>query len=120
MTKQFIELPDQVKGEWCNVRLASQAADLVIPETVEEIDYQSLKGKWARDLLTGDLKAAHKSWGKWQGFTGGDPWEDDGWRNFQELKRFGETLWKDFDASRFRELVYLRSFISYWAGVDSE
>jgi hypothetical protein len=118
MATQFIDLPDRIKGDWCNVELAAQVAGSVNPETVDEIDYQFLKGKWARDLLTGDLKAAHKSWGKWQGFTGEDPWEDIGWRNFLELQRFGERLWKDFDASQFRELLWLRTFVSYWPGVD--
>jgi hypothetical protein len=120
MTKatQFIDLPDLIKGDWCNVELAAQVDDSINPEMVEEIDYQFLKGRWARDLLVGDLKAAHKAWGRWKGFTGGDPWEDPGWSNFLELQRFGETLWEDFDASRFRELVWLSTFISYWPGVD--
>ena len=115
---RFIDLPDWIKGDWCNVELAEQASDSVILGTVEEIDRQFLKSQWARDLLIGDLKAAHKSWGKWQGFTGGDPWEDVGWRNFLKLQRLGERLWKDFDASRFRDFVWLRTYISYWPGVE--
>jgi hypothetical protein len=105
MATKSVDLPDLFKGDWCNVELAAQVDDPVTRETFEEIDYQILKGHWARDLLVGDLKAAHKSWGRWQGFTGGDPWEDLGWRNFLELQRFGERLWEDFDASQFRELA---------------
>jgi len=119
METQFFDLPDRIKGDWCNVELAAQAADSMTPETDEEIDSEFLKSLWARDLLKGDLKAAHKSWGRWQGFTGGDPWEDLGWRNFLELQKFGDRLWKDFDASRFRELLWLRTFISYWPGLGS-
>ncbi len=73
MATQFIDLPHRIKGEWCNIELAAQVDDSLTPETVEEIDYQLLKVQWARDLLIGDLKAAHKSWGKWKGFTGQDP-----------------------------------------------
>jgi hypothetical protein len=118
MAIQFIDLPDRIKGDWCNFELAEQASGSSTAETEEEIDHKFLKGQWARDLLIGDLKAAHKSWGKWQGFTGRDPWEDPGWRNFLELQRFGDSLWKDFDASRFRELEWLRTLISYWPGGD--
>ena len=114
METLLIDLPDWIKGDWCNVELAEEASDSVILGTVEEIDHQFLKSQWARDLLIGDLKAAHKSWGKWQGFTGGDPWEDDGWRNFLELQRFGESLWEDFDASRLEEYAWFRTYISYW------
>jgi hypothetical protein len=118
METMLTDLPDWIKGDWCNVELAEQVDDPVTPETVEEIDHQFLKCQWARDLLGGDLKDAHKSWGRWQGFSGGDPWEDQGWRNFLELQRFGERLWNDFDASRFRDFVWLRTYISYWSGAD--
>jgi len=118
METLLTDLPDRIKGDWCDVDLAEQADDPVTTETVEEIDHQFLKRQWAKYLLIGDLKAAHKSWGKWQGFTGGDPWEDVGWRNFLELQRFGETLWKDFDASRFRDFLWLRMYISYWPGAE--
>jgi hypothetical protein len=118
MATRSVDLPGMIKGDWCDVELAFQADDSVIPETVEEIDCQFLKSQWARYLLSGDLKAAHKSWGKWKGFSGGDPWEDVGWQNFLELQRFGETLWKDFDASRFRDFLWLRMYISYWPGAE--
>ena len=114
METMLTDLPDWIKGDWCNVQLAEQTDDTVDAKTVEEADKQSLKSQWARYLLTGHLRAAHKSWGKWQGFTGGDPWEDDGWRNFLELQRFGESLWEDFDASRFEEYAWFRTYISYW------
>jgi len=118
MAARSVDLPERIKGDWCNLELAAQVDNAVIPETVEEIDHQFLKSQWARDLLSGDFKAAHKSWGKWQGFTGGDPWEDVGWRNFLELQRFGESFWKDFDAARFEDFVWFRTFISYWPSVD--
>ena len=118
MVAQSVDLPEMIKGDWCNVELAAQVDNAVIPETAEEIDHQFLKCQWARDLLGGDLRSAHKSWGKWQGFAGEDPWEDFGWRNFLEIQRFGERLWKDFDASRFGDFVWLRTHISYWPGVE--
>jgi hypothetical protein len=115
---RLIDLPDMIKGDWCDVELASRADESVVPQTVQEIDHQFLKREWARDLLRGDFKAAHKAWGKWQGFAGKDPWEDVGWRSFLELQRFGERLWEDFDASRFHEFVWFRTFISYWPGAE--
>ncbi len=116
METHLIDLPDRIKGDWCDIELAAQADDSGTPETVDEIDHQFLKSQWARSLLLGDLKAAHKFWGKWQGFAGGDPWEDAGWRNFLELQRFGERLWEDFDASRLQEFLWFRTYISYWPG----
>ena len=118
MARRSVDLPDWVKGDWCDLDLAERSDDYSIPENDEDEDYKYLRRKWAGDLLRGDLKSAHRSWGRWQGFTGGDPWEDRGWRNFNELQEFGEQLWKDFDASRFEELVWLRTFISYWPGLD--
>jgi hypothetical protein len=122
MLTKLRDLPEAIKGDWCNVDLVAEslALDAATPETMEETDYRHLKSHWVRDLLGGDLKAAHRSWGRWQGFTGGDPWKDSGWRNFLELQRFGERLWDDFDASRLGDLVWLSTFISYWPGVDSD
>jgi hypothetical protein len=118
MAMQFVDLPDLIKGEWCDLDLARKASIRASSERLENSDYVFLKGQWARDLLRGDLKAAHKSWGRWQGFSGGDPWEDLGWRNFSELQKFGESLWDGFDASRIGEFVLLRTLISYWPGED--
>ena len=118
METMLKDLPDRIKGDWYDVGLAEQIGDSVILETAKEIDHQFLKSQWAKYLQIGDFKAAHKSWGNWQGSAGGDPWEDAGWRNFLELQRFGERLWKDFDASRFRDFVWLRIYISYWQGAE--
>jgi hypothetical protein len=38
-----VDLPERIKGDWCNVELAAQVDDSVIPETVEEIDHHILK-----------------------------------------------------------------------------
>jgi hypothetical protein len=120
MATQLLYLPDGIKGEWCDLELAKKASATAATNSVEDVDYVFLRGQWAKDLLSGDLKAAHKSWGRWQGFSGVDPWEDLGWRNFLELQKFGESLWEDFDASRIGELVLLRTFISCLTGADSD
>lgn len=120
MVRELEDLPEFVKGDWCNVDLLTKAFDAANFETEEESDYEHLRNQWAKDLLGGDLKAAHRSWGRWQGFTGGDPWEDSGWRNFMETQRLGERLWEDFDATRLGDLVCLQTYISYWPDADSK
>jgi len=112
------ELPEWVRGEWCNLTLAEQDIYPAGPKTLEEVDDWLLRQRWVRALLSGDLKAAHAAWGKWQGYTGRDPWEDRGWSNFLKIQRFGESLWDDFDASRFDERVWLKTSISYWPNTD--
>ena len=86
------ELPEPYRGQWCDRELAERN-DRCDECGAEESDDRRLKSHWARALLSGDLKRAHKLWGKRQGFTGNDPWEDDGWRRFWELQRMGDKLW---------------------------
>ncbi|MEJ2717108.1 MAG: hypothetical protein P8182_08200 [Deltaproteobacteria bacterium] len=109
------ELPEAYRGPWCDRELARQN-DTCDECGVEERVDRRLRDHWARALLSGDLKRAHKLWGKWQGFTGNDPWEDNGWRRFWELQRMGGKLWEDFDASNMQGKMLLRTFISYWPG----
>lgn len=113
------ELPDWIKGDWCDPAVAEQEMDVDQPRTLEEVDDRLLRLRWVTALLAGDLKAAHRAWGKWQGFTGRDPWEDRGWSNFFELQRFGERLWDDFDAARLHERVLLNTLISCWPDAGS-
>jgi hypothetical protein len=109
------ELPEAYRGRWCDRELAEQN-DTCDECGAAESDALGLRNRWARALLSGDLKRAHKLWGKWQGFAGNDPWEDDGWRRFWVLQRMGDKLWEDFDASNMQGNVLLRTFISYWPG----
>lgn len=118
-SEQLENLPERVRGDWCDLETALKQDETVAAETLEDFNDYFLKNQWAQDLMVGDLKAAHKSWGRWQGFTGKDPWADTGWRNFLELQQFGERLWDDFDASQAQERVWLRVLISYWPS-DSE
>lgn len=114
------KLPDWLRGEWCNGALALQDIYPGEPKTLEEVDDRLMRQRWVRALLSGDLKAAHTAWGKWQGYTGRDPWEDPGWSRFLEIQRFGEKLWDGFDASRFQEHFWLNTFLSYWPDARPE
>jgi hypothetical protein len=42
MGAQSVDLPERIKGDWCNVELAAQVDNSAIPEKVEEIDHQFL------------------------------------------------------------------------------
>ncbi len=109
------QIPEQFKGNWCNVELAEEVNSFDNKQS-EDHDEQQLRERWAKALLDGDMKKAHRAWGRWQGLNGGDPWEDAGWRNLWEAQRHGERLWEDFDVSDAGEKIWLRMFISYWEG----
>lgn len=111
------ELPEAYRGQWCDRKLAEQ--NYTCDEcSAEESDDRRLRNQWATALLSGNLKRAHKLWGKWQGFSGNDPWEDDGWRRFWETQRLGDGIFEDFDASNMQDKMLLRVFISYWPGSE--
>jgi hypothetical protein len=116
MRSKARELPEAYRGQWCDRELARQN-DMCDDCGTEEDDDRRLRDQWATALLSGHLKRAHKLWGKWQGFTGNDPWEDDGWRRFWEFQRLGDGIFDDFDASNMQEKMLLRAFISYWPGL---
>jgi hypothetical protein len=87
-------------------------------DDLEEKNWIVLREQWASALLKGDFKTAHKLWGKWQGFSGNDPWDDEGWRKFWEIQRYGEKFWDDFDATHFEDKMLLEIVLSYWPGSD--
>ncbi len=108
-------LPNEFKGDWCDVESARQYRDQPGPAD-DELGVGFLRTAWAEALLQGDLKAAHKHWGKLKGFTGSDPWEDNAWRAFREAQQLGERIWDDFDASKHHDRVVMKTFMSYWSG----
>jgi hypothetical protein len=120
MSENSIHIEERYRGPWCDgARARSVHEQLDESMYIDPYD-RRLPEQWAEALLNGDLKSAHKLWGKWQGFTGQDPWEDRGWRNFWEVQKFGEKLWTGFDASSDDDKLVLNTFISYWPGADSE
>jgi hypothetical protein len=120
MTKCVYQIPERFKGGWCNAELAEKVdSDFSGDEQSGELSEEQLRERWAKALLAGDMKSAHRAWGRWQGFNGGDPWEDSGWRNLWEAQRRDEQFWKDFEDSICQEKVWLRTFISYWEGAAS-
>lgn len=118
MTQCVHQIPERFIGDWCNAELAGQVNSSASGQS-DELDESKLRERWARALLDGDIRTAHKVWGRWQGFSGGDPWEDTGWRNLWEAQRSDEHFWKDFDGSSWEEKLSLRMFISYWEGAAS-
>jgi hypothetical protein len=110
-------LPEEYVGSWCDTGWAERILAKEIQENQKYV--AQLRIQWAEALLSGEMKRAHKLWGKWQGFSGNDPWEDDGWRNFWEIQRFGEEIWHDFDASRASEWTLLSTYLSYLPLRDS-
>ena len=111
MGYDWTSLPQAFKGEWSRIDLAIRTYTGDEKNLLGTVD-KYMRDLWAEALIEGNLKAAHKLWGKWQSFQGNDPWEDEGWRNFWELQKFGETLWDDFDAASFQEKMWLKTFIS--------
>ena len=120
MTNKPHEIDEFYKGAWCDENLAVQQEER--SDDVAGMEYYGsfLRELWASALIKGDLKSAHKLWGKWQSVLGRDPWEDAGWSNFWELQHFGERLWEDFNAAKANDNILLRAFLSYWPGTDTE
>lgn len=114
MVNTYANIPERYQGSWCDTELAEMILSHDSIEGNVEEDEPELREAWAEALNDGDLKMAHRLWGKWQGYSGKDPWEDDGWRNFWEAQNIGATLWEDFDASKVEERILLKTYISYW------
>ena len=114
MSKMSQEIAESYRGAWCDESLAMLKDEH--GDDAAGLEYYGgfLRELWASALVKGDLKSAHKLWGKWQSVIGRDPWEDEGWRNFWELQRFGEKLWDDFNAAQDQDRVLLQTFLSYW------
>jgi hypothetical protein len=118
MVKCVFHIPERFAGDWCNAELAEQV-DSSEGGQSDELDERRLRGLWAKALLAGDVRAAHRAWGRWQGLSGGDPWGDAGWRNIWDAQRNDAHFWKHFDGPAFQETLWLRMFISYWEGASS-
>ncbi len=117
MRKILQKLPERFRGEWCDERQARMVHDMGGASVGAGRHDSHLPEAWADALLKGDLPGAHKLWGKWQGYTGRDPWEDHAWREFWETQKFGEQLWDDFDASTCADKQVFHTKISYWSDV---
>lgn len=114
MNDRYANIPEKYWGPWCDMEIAELIMDPDMREAPSEDDESELRDAWAEALMEGDLKMAHRLWGKWQGYSGGDPWEDEGWKTFWDTQNLGETLWDDFDASRPQEKLLLTTYVSYW------
>ena len=120
MTEAPFKIAEPYRGPWCDMELAAMNPQDAEDQAGTEVYNGFLRELWVTALTGGNLKSAHKLWGKWQSVVGNDPWADEGWRNFWELQRFGEKFWADFDASAFSDRILLNTFISYWNEADSE
>lgn len=116
MDRYIEHIPEDYRGPWCDEESARSAYQDSLARSDADRGAGLLRRQWARFLMDGDLKAAHKLWGKWQGYSGRDPWEDPGWRNFWVRQKSGEKLLADADDSELQEQTVLRCFISYWEG----
>jgi hypothetical protein len=112
--ERYANIPERYRGPWCDMEIAEIVRDPDADNMYPQEDEAQLREAWAEALLEGDLNSAHKLWGKWQGYSGNDPWEDPGWKTFWDTQNFGHTLWDDFDASETDEKLLLKTFISYW------
>jgi hypothetical protein len=118
MTLRLQDVPEQFRGQWCDERLAEQVRFMDDdPEAVQD-KTDALRLQWADAVLSGDTFTAHRLWAKWQGSEGFDPWEDEGWRNYWMVNRFGPLPGTE-DESPFgdaSESVTLHTYLSYWDG----
>ena len=120
MSQDRPEVLEQFRGPWCEAGIGTfnGKADEADPD---QKAYQShLRRQWEEALREGDLKEAHKRWGKWQSFICRDPWADEGWRRFWEVQRMGQELWEEFDASTISEKLILRTRLSYCTDFDED
>jgi hypothetical protein len=114
MARYTESIPEKYRGPWCDEENARSTSNAPFTHSEADEHLEILRRQWARFLMDGDLKRAHKLWGKWQGYSGQDPWEEPGWRLFWERQRGGEKLWEDFNALDSEDKIVLRCFISYW------
>ena len=111
MSFDWKTLPKGFRGDWTKIDQAIRTYEGEEGNMLAAVD-KYMRDLWADALIDGDLKTAHKHWGKWRAFKGDDPWDDEGWRNFWELQKFGEALWDDFDATEYRDKMWLKTYIS--------
>ena len=115
MGRNIEDIPEDYRGPWCDEESARSACQDSKERPESDGGAALLRRQWARVLMKGDLKAAHKLWGKWQGYSGRDPWDEPGWRNYWVRQKSGEKLWA-VDGVEPEEQIVLECFISYWEG----
>ena len=120
MTEPFQNIPKRYRGPWCDQENAKTTREDESSETGFKLGEDQLRRDWANALLKGDLRSAHKLWGKWQGYSGQDPWEEEGWRNFWEARQAaGERREETADERDVNDAVY-RTYISYRPGLRED